>query len=414
MLLKSYVLGIFLLMMIFTFTYAQPLTLDDCIAIAKQNNLELLQAQMDIDQARAGFSEANASYYPSINASTNYRYGGSASVDPSGNFSTGLNAQYTLYKGGSIRAGAKIAQTRLQIAEENFRQKQTEVIQAVKQAFYKILQTQEQIALINDVLKRRQENLTLLKLNYSAGRENHSNVEQAEVNVNQTEYDYLKAEQNLTLAKLKLSQLIGRAGEDIAIIYQERPVVFPGLDTVIAIAKDERPELIIEKANRTILESQLNQARSNYLPTVSVSSSYGLAGDEFLKQSSSWSAGIGLSLPLFNGFSTQAKVSQSKVSLKKNILKFEDLMNSIETETRQVYIDWQMAQRNLEVSSKNLQVTRNAYQLTKLQYEQGRTSYFFLQQKESELSNAEIGYINALYNLRSAVVSLEKAIGRSN
>jgi outer membrane protein TolC len=54
------------------------------------------------------------------------------------------------------------------------------------------------------------------------------------------------------------------------------------------------------------------------------------------------------------------------------------------------------------------------YQLTKLQYEQGLTSYFFLQQKESDLTNAENRYVNALYNLRLSGARLEKAWGRRN
>lgn len=394
--------------------FGQTLTLADCINSAQENNLELLQSKLNIEQARAALREANGSLYPSLNLSSNYRTSGDLSDDIQESYSSGLSAQYTLYKGGSIRAGVKIAQTRLEIAKENFRAKQAEVVFAVQQAFYKILQIEEQMVLINGVLKRRQENLALLKLNYSVGRENLTNVEQAEVFVNQTEYDYLKAEQNLALAKLHLSRLIGLDNENIMIADQDQPAEFPALDSLIATGERERPEIIIEKLNRVILESQVSQARSSYLPSVSVSSSYGLQGDEFLQQSGSWSAGIGVSLPLFNGFATRARINQSQVAVKQQILKSENLRQNIATEIRLAYADWRIAQRNLEVGSKNLQATRNAYQLTKLQYEQGRTSYFFLQQKESELSNAENGYVNALFNLRSSVVSLHKAAGRSN
>lgn len=406
---------LFFWLLIFNVGYSQELTLDSCVRLAKANNLELKQVRLNIDNAQAVMMEAKASYYPSIGLSGSYRASGrfSDSTDVSENFSSGINASYTIYKGGSIRAGSKIAKIKVGIAEENYRQKEAEVILSVKQAFYKILQTQEQMILINDILKRRNDNLILLKLNYSAGRENQSNLEQAEVNVKQTEYDFMKAEQNLALAKLRLSRLIGQENQDISIIYEDKPIVLPQLDSLILIAKTNRSEIIIEKANRDMLEAQLIQAKSNCLPSVSVSSSYGLQGDAFLKQSSSWNAGIGLSLPLFNGFSTQAKVNQVKVSIKQNELKMFDLINNIETEIRQVYSDWQMYEKNLEVSQKHLSATRKAYQLTKLQYEQGRTSYFFLSQKESELTNAENSYVNALYNLRSSFATLEKVIGRS-
>jgi len=412
--LKIHLFAIFLFSILFGISFAQPLTLDDCISLAKQNNLQLQQAEMDIDAARAGLTDANSSYYPNLGLSTNYRYGGIASVDASGSFSTGINAQYTLFKGGSIRAGSKIAQTRIKIAEENYHQKENEVVLLVKQAFFKILQTQEQITLVNRILKRRNDNLTLLKLNYSVGRENEPNVKQAEVSLNQTEYDYMRAEQSLALAKLSLNQLLDRPGEEISIQYEDETVELPVLDSLTTEAKNERPEIISQKANRDILAAQKTQATSNYLPSLSVSSSYGLSGDNFLEQSGNWSAGVGLSLPVFNGFSTQAKVKQANISLKQNDLKIQDLTNSIESEVKQSYSDLTLAKKNLEVSNKTLEAAQDAYQLTKLQYGQGRTSYFFLQQKESELTQAENGNVNALYNLRASVAALEKAIGRTS
>jgi outer membrane protein len=404
----------FILAMTFTFSYAQPLTLDDCISLAKQNNLQLQQVKMDVDAARASLTDANSSFYPSISASTNYRYGGSASVDASGSFSTGINAQYTLYKGGSIRAGSKIAKTRIKIAEETYQQKENEIVLSIKQTFYKILQTQDQITLVNSILKRRNDNLTLLKLNYSVGRENEPNVKQAEVSLNQTEYDYLQAEQSLALAKLSLSQLLNLPGQEMSIQYQDKIIEFPLPDSLIKLADNERPEIISQKANRDVLTEQKTQAVSNYLPTLSVSSSYGLSGDNFFKQNDNWSAGIGLSLPIFNGFSTQVKVNQVSISIKQNDLKLQDLTNSIESEVRQAYSSLTLAKKNLEVNNKTLEAAQDAYQLTKLQYEQGSTSYFFLQQKESDLTQVENSNVNALYNLRTSVAALEKAIGRSN
>ena len=186
------------------------------------------------------------------------------------------------------------------------------------------------------------------------------------------------------------------------------------LDSLTKLAENERPEIISQIATRDILAAQKTQAVSNYLPSLSVSSSYGLSGDNFLEQSGNWSAGIGLSLPIFNGFSTQAKVKQSTISIKQNDLKLQDLTNSIESEVKQSYSDLVLAKKYLEVSNKTLEAAQGAYQLTKLQYEQGRTSYFFLQQKESELTQAENSYVNALYNLRTSFAVLEKAVGRSN
>jgi outer membrane protein TolC len=415
MILKYLTLSAFLIIGLFNISFASDtLTLDNCIALALENNPTLLQTKLNIDQAHAAIIDANSSFYPSLGLSTGYRLGGTFSDTAKGSFSTGLNAQLTLYKGGSIRAGSKIAYKRFAIAEENYRQKVNEIVLSVKQAFFNILQNQEQILLANTILKRRNDDLTLIKLKYNVGRENEPNVQGAEVNLLQAEYNKAQAEQNLALAKSKLSQLLDRPDEDISIRYEDTTIEFPGLDSTIKTAEAERPEIIAERINQEVIQTQISQAKSNYFPSVSLSSSYGLGGEKFLDQKSNWSAGIGLSLPLIDGFSTKAKVREANISLKQEYFKLIDLAYSIEQEVKQAYSDWILAIKNLAVSNKTLEAAQDIYSLTKLQYEQGTATYFELGQKESQLTQAENSYVNALYNLRASTAKLEKAIGGSN
>lgn len=403
------ILSVFIIISLISNTSAaEPLTLNDCIALAKENNPKLLQTKMGIEQAQASVTDAYSSYYPSLGLSSGYSY----SDDREGSYSSGISARYTIFKGGYIRAGTKIAKAREKNAVESYRLNENQIILSVTEAFYKILQKQEQITLINNVLKRRKEDLALARLKYNVGRENEPVVKEAEANLLQAEYDLMTAEQEIALAKLGLNRLLGRPDEDISIQYVDRVIEFPALDSLVESAKNQRPEIIAEKANREVIEAQVTQAKSNYFPAISVSSSYGLQGDEFLDQNSNWSAGINLSLPLIDGFSTRARVRQASVSLKEEDLKLKDLRDNIEQEIKQAYSDWNLAAKNLEVSNKTLEAVREAYQLTKLQYEQGRTSYFFLQQKESDLTRSENNYLNAQLNLRVSVARLEKAWGR--
>ncbi len=390
---------------------AQVLTLDDCIQMAKQNNLSLQQSLLEIERCRQNLRDANSLFWPEIGFSSNYRKSGSIQENAQGNFSTGLNAQYTIYKGGSIRAGSKIAQNRIKIAELNHRQKENEIVLAVKQAFFKILHAQEQIALINTILRRRQENLTLIKLNYTAGRESQANLLLAEANLEQTKYELTRTELNQKLAQQALAQLLNYHTDEFSIVYQETLIDFPEVESLLEIAKNQRPESISQIINQEINHLQKIQAISNYLPHVAISSSYGVSGENFLKQNDNWSVGIGLSLTIFNGLSTPSKVKQADIGIKQNALRLQEIINSIEAEVQQTYADWLMAKQNLEVSRKSLTATENAYQLTKLQYEQGRTSYFFLQQKENELAQAENAHLNALYNLYNTTAKLSYALG---
>lgn len=390
---------------------AGPLTLEDCISLAKKENLKLIQARTAVDQARAGVMGAHSSYYPELDLSSSYRYGKDQMGE--GSYSTGVGARYTLYRGGYVRAGTRIARARVRIAEEDYRLAEGEVILAVKEALFGILGKQEEITLAQSILDRRKEDLVLLRLKYNVGRESSPAVKEAEAALLQAEHDRMKAEEELALAKAELNLLIGRPRkQELSLVYSDEEMEFPSLERMIGEAKSERPEIVAEQANREVLVAQVTQAKSNYFPTLSLSSSYGLRGNEFLDQQSDWSMGVSLSLPIFDGFSTRAKVKEATLSLREEDAKIEQIRQRIEEELEQAWVDWQLAGKNLEVTAKTLEAAREMYELTRLQYEQGRTSYFFLQQKENALTRAEYDQVNAVLRIRVTAAGLQKAWGR--
>jgi outer membrane protein len=412
--LKQPFLLIFCLAVLNSSSLAQePLSLQDCLSLAKENNSKLIQRKTAIEQSQLGVTSAYSSFYPSINLSSSYRNNESSSGGRSGSYSSSIGLSLPLYQGGNIRAGVKIAKIQVQMAEENYRQGEDEVILSVKEAFFKILLKQEQIALAEDVLKRRKEDLVLIRLKYYAGRESSPALKEAEANLLQSEYDKEQTEKELILAQIELNLLLGRPRRtEVSIRYEDEDMKFPSLDRLIEEAKTQRPDIRSQRANTEVLKAQVTQAKSDYFPKISLSSSYGMGGSEFLDQEGDWSAGISFSLPIFSGFSTKAKVQESTLSLKEQDAKIVELEQQIEEEIEQAYSNWELAGKVIEVYDKTLQAAREIYQLTKLQYEQGLTSYFFLQQKESDLANAESRYINALYNLRVSIARLENAWGR--
>jgi outer membrane protein TolC len=393
----------------------EPLSLRDCLSLAKENNLKLIQRKTAIAKSELGVTAAYSSYYPSLNLSipslnVSSRYGEQRT------YSTSIGVGYTLYQGGSIRAGVKAAKARVKMAEENYNLGENEVILAVKEVFFGILQKQERIALAEDILKRRKEDLVLIRLKYNAGRESSPAVMEAETNLLQAEYDKKQAEAELTLAKIELNLLLGRPRRaEVSVKYEDEETKFPSLDSLIAEAKTQRSDIRSQRINTEVLKAQVTQAKSSYFPKISLSSSLGYtwrSGEKFLDQQGDWSVGIIFSLPtIFDGFSRKAKVDEATLSLREQDAQIQELNQQIEEEIERAWSNWELAGKIIEVNSKTLQAAREMYQLTKLQYEQGLTSYFFLQQKESDLTNAENRYVNVLYNLRVSGARLEKAWG---
>lgn len=389
------------------------LTLEDCIVLAKENSPRLVQLSTSIQKSNVSVASARSSYYPSVDFSTSYRNSGGFGGERHGSYSTSLGLGYAIYQGGYRSAALEAARARVRVAEEQYRLSENQLTLQVKEAFYRILQKQEQISLVDDVVKRRKQDLILIELKYEAGRESSPAVKEAEANLLQAEYDRKRADEELVLAKLDLNLLLGRPGRtELSLVHEEEETQFPPVGTLVQEAKTRRPELRSERANTPVLEAQVKQARSNYLPRISFSSSYSLQGSELADQEDNWSMGISLSLPIFDGYSTKAKVTEARLSVENQRDVMRELELEIEEEVEQAYSTWELAKSIIEVAETSLEAARDMYQLTKLQYEQGMTSYFFLQQKESGLTQAENSHLNALLSLRLSAARLERACGR--
>jgi outer membrane protein len=391
---------------------AEPLSLEDCLLLAKKNNLKLVQARVRKEQAEAGVMAAYSLHYPSVDLSSGYNRSGEG-YSKDGSYSTGIGLRQTLFKGGYVRIGTRIARLREGIAEENCCLTESEVFLSVKEAFFEILQRQEQIVLVDNILKRRGEDLVLIRLKYDAGRESAPAVKETEANLLQAKYDRFKAKEDVRLAKASLNLLLGRdAKEAVSLDYQDEDVKVPDRDDLIKEAIAMRAEIRVETKNRQVQELQLSQAKRAYFPTISLSSSYDWQGAGFLEQESDWSVGANFALPLFTGFLNKANVREASLALVERDAKIQELEQSIEDEVEQAYSNWVLAKMNGKVSEKTLEAAREMYELTRLQYEMGRISYFFLQQKENSLTRAEYDHNNALMSLRTAYARLEKARGK--
>jgi len=404
---RTIILAIGSLLILASMSWCSDLSLQDCVSLALANNLKLSKAQSSLEQSRLGVTEAYSSYYPSLNLSSGYNY------SRDGRYSTSVGAGYSLYKGGSIGAGVKLAKAKVEMTEEEYRQAEDEIILSVKEAFFGILQNQEQLGLAKGILTRRNEALVLIKLRYEAGRESLPAVKEAEADLSKAEFDKMRAEEELSLSHITLNLLLGRPrNQEIAIAYEDEKFVFPALEKIISDAKSGRPEMRSLSANTRALDAQLTQAKSGYYPSVSLSSSYGWSGSELWDQEGSWGVGISLSFSLFDGFARRASVGQAKLSIKENNIEMRELEQELEQEIEQAWINLKLAEKTVEVNEKTLQAAKDIYQLTKMQYEQGKTSYFFLQQKESDLTSAENAIVSAQYNLRVMDARLLKAWGK--
>ncbi|MDW7987526.1 MAG: TolC family protein, partial [candidate division WOR-3 bacterium] len=309
------------------------LTLHQCINLAKESNLELQEAKVNIEVANIRLKETYSRYSPSLDISGGYRI----SEDENCQYSWGISGQYVIFQGGMRVWNSKILKLQLEDAQELYRQIENQIVFQVRQSFYKIIKLQNEEKLLSDILNRRRENLVLIELNYKSGRESAPNYELAKINLKQVEYEIQKLKADLESAKYTLATLLNIDNTNFVLKYEPLKEEIPNLDSIISVALKRHPELLRENIAEEIYQIQLKMKYANYFPSFNVNASYGKSGQTLLSTKGAWTAGISLGLTLFDGLSRENQIAEAKLMLKTQSYKKERVKVNIINGVREAY-----------------------------------------------------------------------------
>lgn len=125
-----------------------------------------------------------------------------------------------------------------------------------------------------------------------------------------------------------------------------------------------------------------------------------------------WGISFGVSLPIFDGFSRAARVSQARASQDdaREGLRAQQLLieGQVQSELLQVQTNWQAAQ----IADTNRTAAQEQLTLARERYRLGSGTALEVADAQNAVTQAEAGYINAVYDYHTAVVGLEAAVGR--
>ena len=227
------------------------LSVQDCIEMALENNIDLKNSQLDINKAKATKNEARAEYFPTVTAqavtfdalnpmltfgiedidnaqlrqilySLYAEYGANMGLDKEYSFIQNgvmLNAMATepIYAGGRIRNGNKLAQLGIEAAEYQSKVKEDEVRLQTETLYWQIVSLQEKVATL-DQLDRLLDTLDKdLSGAIEAGLAMPTDQYKLRVKQNESQLNRKKLTDGITLLKMALAQYIGADGQTMVL-----------------------------------------------------------------------------------------------------------------------------------------------------------------------------------------------------
>ena len=188
-------------------------------------------------------------------------------------------------------------------------------------------------------------------------------------------------------------------------------------DTTKQLRYENRIEYQQLQTVKELQHQQTVYSKLSFLPTVSVFYDYyyeyeSPASSTLFKTAYPYSYfGVSLNFPIFTGFSRIENVQRSELQEENVNWEEMNLKSQIYTEYTSALANYKSNLYNLRLLDDNKSRAQNVYRVVSLQYNQGVVAYLNLLVAESNLITAEIGYIDALFQLLSSKIDLEKAMG---
>ncbi len=119
-----------------------------------------------------------------------------------------------------------------------------------------------------------------------------------------------------------------------------------------------------------------------------------------------------VNVPIFNGFATNARIQQARLTLQQSLNNRDALKLSIDNEIEVAKNNFRSAIATMDYQKKNMDLAEKVFQQTKKKYEMGIGSQTEINTAQTDLKSAQTNYITALYDAIIAKVDFMKATGK--
>ena len=416
----------------------QTLSLQDAVNLALEKNPEIAASNLELEKSKQQKIISRSLLLPSINigaqASHYFQlnpffgfgettpdgkipYGRFGGEDQFGAFVSAVQPVFNPEAFPSVQhSRLKEEQSRLELNDAK-----VEIQASVKQVYLQILVLNERIKLQNESISRNKRALQDAKSLFIQGKGLRVDTLRAYTSVKNLEPDLLRLTSAVETGKLQLKALIGIDSlQTIQLadsLFLPDPGSIPTEEVVYNTAKSSNPKYQVIALQDALNDQQLKIAGAARLPEVAVVAQYQLQsqtnnfeyGNAYYPSSSY--VGLQVSVPLFTGFSTQAKVKQARISKDQTALRSNYAYEQLRASVHQVVSASHESLARLQTAVDVQETAQLSYNIIQYRYKRGIASRLELTDAEFELSTAQSNYLEAVYDYLSARIALRQIMG---
>ncbi|SNS68966.1 outer membrane protein [Ekhidna lutea] len=435
------------------------LTLQECIEIAVDNNLNVKRSELNLQTAEVNLMQSQASRYPSLNANGNYGYNWGRGIDPTTNQfidqrinfnSVGASTNIPVIQGLQVTNSIRQDKLNTQASRKDLEKAENDISLNTANFYLNVIFNKELLDNAQFQLESSQQQLDRTKKLVASGALPLSNELQLESQVATNEVNLINAQNNLDLALLSLKQaLLLPPGQEIDVIIPDITIDQAEIENSSIIdlynqALANMPEIQSAKLRVESSEVGVEVAKGGMYPSLSVSgrmdTRYSDAsqqfvpttdpvtvqvptdlvtenGDEiFLQQeiadgnfetvsisnqydnNFSRSLTLNLSIPIFNGFNTRGQIQRSKIAFQQAKINEKEQQNILYQTIESSYRNAVAAAKTYSASQKQVASLEETFRAVENQYNNGAANFTDYQVASNNLFQARTDLSRAKYD----------------
>jgi len=309
-----------------------------------------------------------------------------------------------------------------QLAVESARSSKLSLINQVTKAYYGILLAQDSYSVLKHTYDNTVENARIIKNKFKQGTMSEFEWIRFDVQVRNAQSNLISAETAVNMSVLQLKMLMGLD-------------MFTGLNVEGSLADFEKnmysDVLSIDTTslhgntdlNQFDLKSrQLNHTlkiqKSGWWPTLSASFNYmymAMANDNVaLKWFPTSTAGVQLTIPLFQGGTRVYKEKQLQIQIDEMKYQRDNLRRSLELQVLSYLDNIKKAISKIESNKEGLRQADKALVISQKRYEVGLGTYLDITNAQLSYIQAGLAYNQSIYDYLSAKADIEKLLSKGS
>jgi outer membrane protein TolC len=399
------------------------LTLTSTILTAFQNNKDIMMQEQQITIANANILGAKSVFLPQINLQGTYTYNEKV-LSP--NIFSGykndnlanLAFSESVYSGGANMANFNQAKLSLDVQQETLRAKKLDVEFDARRLYYGLLLAYETERIAKDALTQAIAHYEDVKQMYKYGTASRFDMLQSGVQVSLLEPDVVRASNEIDSLKAELNKLLAR-DVNYPIETQEKltySLIEIDEKDFLKNAYLQRPEIKLKSLGIDIDKWGIQMARSGYRPQVDITAGYSYRssnlGNMFNAKQRNWNAGISVNIPIFEGFSTKAKVDAAKAQYAQAKISKDNLVDQIAVEVRKACLDLQKSAAIIKSQKDNVDQAREALRISEVSYANGVAINLDVLDAQVSLAQIQKNLAAGTFDYLMAQAYLDRSIGK--